>query len=145
MSNIPAAGEKRLLVPYGNHSRGAMFLNAEAEIDDALISVFDEVSKSIPGFYYGRSDIRCRSMELLKQNKDWKIMELNGAGAEPAHIYQPGFSFFKAQKIIFQHFRMMSNISAYNHSRGAAYMSYSEFKALRKLERAYKQKLLGIS
>jgi hypothetical protein len=143
LAKIPAEAERVLLVPYGNHSRGAMFLNAEADIDDKLLQVFDDISKSIPGFYHGRFDIRCQSMELLKQNKAWKIMELNGAGAEPAHIYDPHFSFFEGQKTIIRHFKKMYEISRYNHQLGHAYMTFSEFKSLRKLERSYKQKLLA--
>lgn len=135
------SGEKLILVPYGNHVRGAMFEDFNTIIDDRLTQVFDEISKKTEGFYYGRYDLRCESIELLKQGIDFAILELNGAGAEPAHIYQPGFSYFKAQKVLAQHYKIMFDISRKNKQNGEKYMTFAEILKLRKLEKAYKSKV----
>ena len=134
-------GEKSIMVPYGNHVRGAMFEDFKTIIDDRLTQVFDEISKKTEGFYYGRYDLRCESIELLKQGIDFAILELNGAGAEPAHIYQPGFSYFKAQKVLAQHYKIMFDISRKNKQNGEKYMTFAEILKLRKLEKAYKSKV----
>ena len=68
-------------------------------------------------------------------------MELNGAGAEAAHIYTPGFSFFKGQTIIFKHFNMMYQAAKENNKRGIAYMTYRDFKNMNILEKNYRQKV----
>jgi hypothetical protein len=39
--------------------------------------------------------------------KNIAILELNDAGAKPSHIYDPRFSFFKAQMVIANHYKMM--------------------------------------
>lgn len=134
-------GEKSILVPYGNHVRGAMFQDFNTIIDARLTHVFDEISSETNGFYYGRFDLRCESIELLKRGKNFAILELNGAGAEPAHIYQPGFSYFKAQKVLAQHYKIMFDISRKNRQDGEKYMTFAEILKLRKLEKAYKSKV----
>lgn len=121
--DIPAAGEVIQLVPIGNHSRGTKFLNANHLISDQLARVFDRISQPIDGFYYGRYDLRCRSVADLYAGRHIQILELNGAGAEPAHIYQPGFSLWKAWRVLLGHWRVLYDISRENHRRGVAYMT----------------------
>lgn len=137
-ARIPASGERVLLVPYGNHCRGAMFINWNAHIDDALNRTFDEVSDGIEGFFYGRFDIRCQSLEELKAGRNFKILELNGVGAEPAHIYDPGYSFWQAQRDLLFHFATIWKIGVFNHvQRGVPYLSLREAKAYLQRQKRY--------
>jgi len=136
---ILKAGEKETLVPYGNHVLGATFLDYNHIIDQELTDTIDTISKRIDGFYFGRYDLRCASIEDLKKGENFSILEVNGAGAEPAHIYEPDFSFFKAQKVILNHFSMMYQAAKENNKRGVAYMSYQDFKDTRKSEKEYRQ------
>lgn len=108
---VLAVGEKYLLVPYGNHARGAKFLDASDMIDEALTESMDKVSKQINGFYFGRMDIKYRCWEDLRQGKNFSIIELNGAGSEPTHIYDPKHSIFFAWKEIIRHLNILSKIS----------------------------------
>lgn len=135
-------GEQRVLVPYGNHILGATFLDYNHIIDDRLIATFDKISNGIDGFYFGRFDIRCTSIEDLKAGKNISILELNGAGAEPAHIYDPNFSFFNAQLVLAKHYKMMYDAAVENNKKGIEYMTYNAFKLTRKLEKQFKQKLI---
>ena len=123
---IPAVGETITLVHIGNHSKGTKFLNANHLITPQLVDVFDRISAGIDGFYFGRYDLRCRSVADLYAGRHIKIMELNGAGAEPAHIYQPGFSLREAYQVLFHHWRVLYEISRENHRRGVAYMTLRE-------------------
>lgn len=131
-------GEERVLVPYGNHVLGTTFINYNHIIDDALTASIDTISKRIEGFYFGRFDLRCASIEDLKQGKNFAILELNGAGAEPAHIYHPGFSFIEAQKVLMQHFKMLFDAAIANQQTGVPFMSYTAYKQTKQLEKAYK-------
>ena len=140
-NKVLAKDENLILVPYGNHVRVAMFQDYNKIIDARLRQVFDDISKKTKGFYYGRYDLRCESIELLKQGKSFAILELNGSGAEPAHIYQPGFSYFKAQKVLAQHYMIMFDISRKNKQKSEKYMTFAEILKLRKLEKAYKSKV----
>ena len=138
-NRILKLGERDVLVPYGNHVLGAMFLDYNHIIDESLVNTFDHISKQIDGFYFGRFDLRCTSIEDLKMGKNIAILELNGAGAEPSHIYDPRFSFFKAQKVIANHYRMMYQAAFINKQAGVPFMSFKSFKNTRKLEKEYKK------
>ena len=113
-------------MPIGNHSRGTKFLDANHLITSDLTRVFDRISQSIDGFYFGRFDLRCSTVADLYAGRNIKILELNGAGAEPAHIYQPGASIQAAYQALFHHWRVLYDISLENHRRGVAYMTLRE-------------------
>ena len=83
--------------------------------------------------------MRCTSIQDLKAGRNIAILELNGAGAEPSHIYDPCFSFFKAQKVIANHYQMMFEAAFINKQAGIPFMSFKSFMSTRKLEKEYKQ------
>jgi hypothetical protein len=136
-------GEEAVVVPYGNHVLGALFLNYNHLINDAMNRSFDTISKQINGFYFGRFDLRCTSIEDLQAGKNISILELNGAGAEPAHIYDPHFSFLEAQKVIAQHYTMLYQAAMANKQKGIPFMTYAAYKEVRKAEKAFKQKAVA--
>ena len=119
-------GEKQILVPYGNHARGALFLDYSHLIDPELEKIMNEICLQIPDFYYGRLDIRYESLDLLKEGKRFSIIELNGAGSEPTHMYDPKNSLFDAWREITRHWRILWKISRINHKNGVNYMSTSD-------------------
>ena len=138
---IPENGESIGLVSIGNHCLGTKFLNGNKWIDTDLTKAIDTMAKDIPDFYFGRFDLRCASIDDLKKLKNFKIMELNGAGSEPGHIYEPGFSLWAAYKVIFHHFKVLSDISRINHKFGHPYATLKEGLAKLKEIKAYnKQK-----
>ena len=108
-------GEEYLLVPYGNHVRGAKFIDASHLVDEQLTRTIDQVCQQVEGFYFGRLDIRYHSWEELKQGKNFSIIELNGAGSEPTHMYDPKHSIFFAWKEIIGHWNILARISRINH------------------------------
>jgi hypothetical protein len=124
LQKVLAAGLAFTLVPYGNHSRGARFVDRSAEIDPRLEQVVDELCRQVPGFYFGRLDIRFNSWEELRCGKAFSVIELNGAGSEPTHIYDPAHSLFFAWKEITRHLRLLYRISRANaRQQGLHYMS----------------------
>lgn len=131
-------GKKMTLVTIGNHCLGTKFLNANHLITPGLTAVFDQISVTIDGFYYGRYDLRCSSLDDLYQGKNIKIMELNGAGAEPAHIYDPGFSIWEGWKVLLHHWKVLYQISVLNHKNGTPYMRFSQARAIWKRIKADK-------
>ena len=108
-------GEEYLLVPYGNHVRGAKFIDASHLVDDQLTRTIDHVCQQVEGFYFGRLDIRYHSWEELKHGKNFSIIEFNGAGSEPTHMYDPKHSIFFAWKEIIRHWNILARISRINH------------------------------
>jgi hypothetical protein len=123
---VLSKGEKRNLVPYGNHARGAKFLDYSHLISHELTKVIDEMCLEIPEFYFGRMDLMYNSWEELEQGKNYSVVELNGAASEPTHIYDPKHSLFFAWKTLAQHITYMYKISVANNKRGFSYLSHQE-------------------
>lgn len=144
LRQIPSAGERVVVEAIGNHCRGTVFLNQNHLIDEALNRAFQQIASTIPQFHFGRFDLRCASLDDLKQLKNFKILELNGAGAEPGHIYQPGYSLWKGYKAIFWHLKVLSQISRSNQQRGHRYWTFQEgwrkIKAVRSYQRLIQPK-----
>jgi hypothetical protein len=131
LHEIIPAGTSIELISIGNHALGTKFLDGSHLINENLSLTFDHISKQIAGFYFGRYDLRCASLENLYAGRV-KIMELNGCGAEPAHIYEPGFSFFKAVKVLFNHWRNIFVIAKQNHQKGVPYITWRKARPLYK-------------
>lgn len=125
LNEVVPSGKQVVLNHIGNHCLGTKFLNGEQLINEQLHRVFDSIATQIKGFYYGRFDLRCASVEDLYAGK-MKILELNGCSSEPAHIYEPGFSLFKAYAILWQHWKEMYHISRMNKARGFEYLHLRE-------------------
>lgn len=119
-------GKKINLVPYGNHARGAKFIDASNLITDKLNETIDAMCQEISEFYFGRLDIMYDSWSDLEQGKNFAIVEINGAGSEPTHIYDPKHSLFFAWKELAQHITYMYKISVQNHKRGFPYLEHKE-------------------
>jgi hypothetical protein len=115
LKRILQNAEREILVPYGNHVRGAKFIDVSNRIDDELTDAIDTICRKVKGFYFGRLDVRFNSWEELKRGKNLSIIELNGAGSEPTHMYDPGHSIFFAWREIVRHWRILWKISCINH------------------------------
>lgn len=141
LNYMPGQGEKVELNAIGNHCLGTTFLNGNHLINERLIRLFDQVSNQIDGFYFGRYDLRCKSIEDLYEGEHFKILELNGAGAEPAHIYHPGFSLIQAYKDIIHHLKVLADISILNRKRGIPFYSLREgLREILKIQKYNQQK-----
>lgn len=134
--------KKLILEHIGNHNKGTEFRNGNHLIDDDLVSVFDELSHRMKGFYFGRFDIRTTSLEILKKDKKFKILEVNGVGGEPTHIYDPKTPFFDAWKDLCSVWRVAAKIAKYNFKNGERKPSLKEGYSKWKAYSQYKEKLI---
>ena len=112
LEQIIAEGEKYILAHAANLNRGASFTNLKSLIDDRLLSIFDRLSNRCR-WYYGRYDLKCNSIEELKEGK-FIILEFNGAGAEPNHVYNAGYIWTEALKEFAHHWKVLYGIGRYN-------------------------------
>lgn len=126
LNEVLEIGGKRNLVPYGNHARGAKFIDVSSKISPKLNEVFNEICLQIPEFYFGRMDVMYSNWDDLEQGKNFALVEVNGAASEPTHIYDPKHSLFFAWKELARHIRYMYKISVANHKRGFPYLSHKE-------------------
>ncbi len=141
LEEIPEKGKKVTVEGIGNHCRGTTFLNANNRITEQLNSTFNSIAKGIKDFHFGRFDLRCTSWSDLEEGKNIMILELNGAGAEPGHIYQPGYSLWKGYRTIFWHLSTLAEISRANRKKGIPYWTFAQGWKKMKTIRAYNRKI----
>ena len=118
LARIPSDGEYVRIEAIGNHNRGTRFINSNHLISDKLVTGFDNISKHINGFYYGRYDLKFNTLEEMKAGNNFKIVELNGINSEPVHIYDQQTGLINAYKDFFAHMRYMYDISEENKAKG---------------------------
>lgn len=130
LQEVPAAGENCLLMPFGNHARGAVFYDWSHQSSPLLNDTINQLACRIDGYYYGRLDVRYRNWAELENGTAYSIIELNGAGSEPTHMYDPAHSLWFAWKEITRHWALLYRVSRANHAKGAAYMGLKQGLAL---------------
>jgi hypothetical protein len=89
-------------------------------------------------------DVRYDNWEDLKDGKNFSVIELNGAGSEPTHMYDPSHSLFFAWKEIIRHWFLLWRISRMNYKKGYGYMTAKEFSSMMKEHKAYVKKLEAV-
>jgi len=107
-----------------NLSRGGKLVSLEQEKDERLLKIFDDLSHYTGNFYYGRYDIKCRSIDDLKRGENFSILEYNGSGAEPHHVYGNGYTLWQACWILVSHWEMLYRISRMNYEKGIRYWDF---------------------
>jgi hypothetical protein len=112
LSWIPDEGEVFLLAPIGTHARGAVFIDERSLVTEALRESFDELGARFPGFHFGRYDVKVPSVEDLQAGRNIVVLELNGVMGEPAHIYQPGYSWRRGMADLCRHYRTAAELGA---------------------------------
>jgi hypothetical protein len=140
LKEVLPKGEKFYLSIAGNHNRGARFINLHKHIDEGLCNIFDRISNEAGHFYFGRYDLKCTSIEDLKTGKNIAILEYNGAGAEPNHIYDCGMSYGNALKIISSHWNDLYKIGRINYKNGVPYWNFGKgYVYLKKAKNYFKK------
>jgi len=128
LDTILKKGELKILVPFGNHCRGAKFIDKSEIINSKLTDSFNSICNQIKGFNYGRMDIMYENIEDLQQGKKFQIIEINGVISEPTHIYDPKHSLFFGWKELIRHYGFMYTIALDNKNKGYSFLSFSEGK-----------------
>ncbi len=118
LSRVLQVNEEVLLEPIGNHSKGTIFNNENHRISEALNETFDQISKQIEGFYYGRYDLRVTNWEDLEAGKNISILELNGLTSDAAHIFDPNYRLRDVFRTQYKHIKIAYAIAKYNLKHG---------------------------
>lgn len=118
LNKIIAEGDSVRLAFAGNHSAGTIFRDGADDITSDMRDTFDNIAKSMGEFYVGRFDIRFGDFDALKQGYGFRIIEVNGAGGEPTHIWDSRTTILSAYKTLLSQYKHLYRIGAKNRSRG---------------------------
>lgn len=105
---IPKKGEKICLGRIGNHNRGCLFVDITISISQKGKQGILEALEQGKEIDFGRSDINYNVLSDL-ENGHFKVIEFNGAMAEPTHMYDPRYSLIDALKIYRRHVQRLSD------------------------------------
>jgi len=118
LGQVPLAGERISLGDCGSHCRGATFLDGGRWLTPAVHDAFDAIAQAYEGFYFGRFDVRARSVADFAAGH-FTIIELNGVTSEATHIYDPDVGVLDSYRALFDQWRLAFEIGAANVARGA--------------------------
>lgn len=128
LSFVPKEGEYVQVEKILNHRYGTEFINCSELINDRFKSVIIGICSQIPGFDYGRFDLKANCFEDIEQHR-FKIIELNGAAAEPTIIYdQDKTGLLKSIQIVVKHLKVQGEIARKNIALGHKPATYRTFR-----------------
>jgi hypothetical protein len=136
LDRVLADGEHYPLVFAGNHCQGAIFKDGTDLVSDALRQRVEEIAAAVPGLCFARFDIRFRSLRAFLSGKGFRIVEINGAGAEATHIWDADARLIPSYQMLFRQFRTLFEIGQANRRHGVEPLPVASF--LRDI-RAYKR------
>lgn len=137
LDTVLPAGERIEVEPIGNHCRGTCFLNYNHRIDEDIHGVFNGAASKMEGIHYGRFDLRTASWDDLRQGR-FLVLEYNGLGAEPAHIYDPAMPVWEKYRSYYRHWKIIYRIYLQQKALGHRPMGLAEaWQQLRAYRRYY--------
>jgi hypothetical protein len=118
LHEVPPQGERVRLVFVGNHCKGSIFEDGTHLVTPALTQSFERIARAVPDFYFGRIDVRFASLPTLLRGEGFRIIEINGAGSEATHVWDPRTRLLDAWRAQFFHYGAAFRIGAANRARG---------------------------
>ncbi len=116
---VPPAGERIQLVEIGAHCRGSLFLDATSQCTPELVATLTRLVDAVPGYGFGRIDLRVPSAAHLQRGEGLQVLELNGVTAESAHIYHPDTPLLSGYAAMFRQWALAFEIGAAQARAGA--------------------------
>lgn len=114
---VPPAGEVVRLSTVASTRVGGEYRDGSACATPALLARVDAIAKDMGTFLVGRFDVRYADLAAL-QRGEFTIMEVNGAGSEAVHAWDPKYSIAEVYGIVFAKQRRLFAIGSAMRRRG---------------------------
>ena len=118
ISRVPSAGEIVRLSVTGSTRVGGMYEDATALVTPAMENAINAIALDMKELHVARFDVRYESIGAMRAGHSFKIIEVNGAGSEAVHAWDPRYTLSQAYRIVFEKQRMLFAIGAAMRSRG---------------------------
>lgn len=135
LASVPDSDTVERLAFIGSIRVGGLYRDGRALITPALEQRIDEIARSLPEFWYGRFDLRFDSIERLQAGEGFVIIEINGAGAEAIHAWDPETPLWQTYRELFRAQSLLFEIADRNRQRGFQPMSLRAFLAYQRRQR----------
>ena len=107
---VPQLGETVRLSTIASTRVGGRYEDATTEVTPALTARVDAIARDMQDFHVGRFDVRYATMDALRRG-EFTIMEVNGAGSEAVHAWDPKYSIADVYRIVFAKQRLLFRIA----------------------------------
>ena len=116
-ARVPPAGEVVRLSLIGSTRVGGRYEDGSALATPELLAAVEAVAQDMPQFHVGRFDVRYATLQDLREGR-FTIMEVNGAGSEAVHAWDPKYSVRQVYAMVFAKQRTLFALGAANRRRG---------------------------
>ena len=106
---IPARDESVRLALIGSTRVGGAYLDGTRFMTQQLSDRVDAIARDMGPFHVGRFDVRFDTLDSLGAG-DFTIMEVNGAGSEAVHAWDPKYTIRDVYRIVFAKQRLLFSI-----------------------------------
>jgi len=100
LAYVPPNGAKFVVSTIASIRAGARYEDVSALGTARLCARLDAMARSMGAFHVGRFDVRCASVAALRQGR-FSVIEVNGAGSEAIHLWDPALPIAAAFKGVF--------------------------------------------
>jgi hypothetical protein len=114
---IPACGEVVRIASVSSTRVGGGYEDGTPHITAELIRAVDAIAGDMGDFHAGRFDVKYDDLAALQAGR-FRIIEVNGAGSEAVHAWDPRFSLRQAYGIVFAKQRRLFAIGSEMRRRG---------------------------
>jgi hypothetical protein len=114
---VPLSGDAVRLSLIGSTRVGGRYEDGSAFASEDLVAAIEAIACDMPQFHAGRFDVRYRTLQDLRRGR-FTIMEVNGAGSEAVHAWDPKYSMRQVYRMVFAKQRLLFALGAANRARG---------------------------
>lgn len=99
---VPLDGQVVRLATVASTRVGGLYRDGSALVTPELTTVMDTIAKDMTNFHVGRFDVKYSHIDALRGGKGFRIIEVNGAGSEAVHAWDPDLTLRQAYAIVFE-------------------------------------------
>lgn len=93
---VPRGGEVVRLATVASTRVGGLYRDGTGLVTPELTAVMDMISQDMKDFHAGRFDVKYSHLDALRAGNGFRIIEVNGAGSEAVHAWDPDLSLRQA-------------------------------------------------
>jgi len=117
VSRVPICGEVVRIASVSSTRVGGGYEDGSQHITPELVSALDAIARDMTDFHAGRFDVKYIDIADLRAGR-FRIIEVNGAGSEAVHAWDPRFGLRQAYSIVFAKQRRLFAIGSEMRHRG---------------------------
>lgn len=102
------------VIVQGSHTYGSIFRDENHRIDERIHRWVNAMCRDVDGFHFGRFDVKVPDEAALYTGRGVKILEVNGCGADPIHVYDDRHGLAYAVREFYRFYGHLYRIAAVN-------------------------------